>query len=598
MSGQNLSTALTAAGTAAGMLLETASTLSDSATAAFDGVEYPFYEGYGGGAINFGFSGIYLPAIGLSAFQKPGAPADPVIGDVTYISPTALAAFTVPAPIVNPIAVPSTQLPGAPGAAPALDPVAFPGGVTIDEPVLPQLANITLDDAPALTLSPYTFAFSAPVNVADYTDKFSYTEAQYTSLLKDTLVQKLLNDLNNGGYGIEVNDEAGVWARARERETRNTELAIQDASRQIAARGFMVPPGVLNNMVAAATQQAIEKNSSLSRDIMVKKADLYQEHRKFTLDESQKVEQMLETFFGYAQERAIQAAKAIVELGVRAYEAQLAKLNYKISEAREAAMQYETQLKVQLLPLQVWKDALEGKKVAAMINQQQVDIFKAEWDAQKVKVDAHRLLVETAKAQSEFNMLKLQAFKLAVDVYAEQVKAKEAEFGMYESSVRGEVAKVEAFKAQVDAYAGQASAKKLEYEGRAMELNAKVQSAQLVLDRYKGAITKYVADIQGSVAAIDAEAKVAEVAQRSAGIAAEAQGQIAQASIMANKAASDIAMQNAKISADVAIARAAQTQSVAAAIASTSNALAGIYGQAAMAVYQAAAGISADIQVV
>ena len=597
MAGENLTTALESLNNTSQGFLNSASEAMKSAVESFSSIEYPYYDGYGGGSINIPQPSFALPAISISALQKPSGPADPVIGDVSYVSPTALAAFSIPAPIVNPIAVPSTQLPGAPAAAPAIGDGAFPVGITVNEPTLPQLANLTLDDAPALTITPYAFAYSAPVTVEDYTTTFYYAEPDYTSVLKDTLVQKIINDLNNGGYGIEVNDEAAIWARARERETRSTEAAIQDMARQLAARGFMVPQGVLNNVVAAAAQSAVEKNSSLTRDIMVKKADLFQEQRKITLAAAQQAEQMLEQLFGYARERILQSAKANVELGIRVYEAKLAKLNYKIAEAREAALQYETVLRSQLVPMQVWKEALEGKKLAATINQQQVDVFKAQWDAQRARIEAHRNTIEIAKAQSEFNMLKLQAFKLTVDVYSEQVKAKEAEFHMYESSVRGEIAKVEAFRAQVDAYSGQASAKKLEYEGRAQELNAKVQAASLRLEAYKSAITKYSADIQGSIASVTAEAHVAEVTQRSVSLSIEAQGALANANIVANKAAADIAMQNAKISADISIARAAQTQSVAAAIGTANMSIAGIYSSAAAAVYQSAVGMSADIQV-
>lgn len=336
-------------------------------------------------------------------------------------------------------------------------------------PTAPTLAAVALPEVPSYTLPTFDENFEyleVDLAVADFT----FSENLYTSTLMDSLKVKLLNDLVNGGYGIETADEAGLWNRAREREQMALDANLQDIGRQAAARGFTLPPGAYFAQIEAARQTALQKMSDLSRDIALKRADMYVENRKFTIQESRELEQLLSNIYGFYMERALKAATATVELGVSLYNARIAQLNARLEVYKTKAVVYETQLKAALAPLEVYKLQLEGAKLSVDVQQAAVSVYSAQIDGARALVEIHKARVDAYIAELEGEKTKVDVFRSQVEAYAAQAQAKSVELQAYRAQIDGDIAKMQGYKTEVDAYLARVESYKALASVKQMEL--------------------------------------------------------------------------------------------------------------------------------
>jgi len=200
------------------------------------------------------------------------------------------------------------------GNLPELDSIVWAGSTygLGDRPVRPniEIANFASLLAKLEALTPP----AAP------STEFNYTDPGYASILRDPFISKLLYDMQNGGYGIETDDELNLWNRARDREALATQTNIDDARRQAAYSGFPLPQGSLNTAILRARQEGLAKMSSVNRDIALKRADMYVQNRQFILDKVLASENQSIELYNAVQNRALQVARTQVELAISLFD--------------------------------------------------------------------------------------------------------------------------------------------------------------------------------------------------------------------------------------------------------------------------------------
>lgn len=544
--------------------------------------------GYTGGFVEAP-AAIVLPSITASL------PVAPKLNTVTIPSFDNAPDFLIAEPIVNLPTAPSSTLPTAPGNQPAFNTPTLPTSPTFTLPDAPVFQNVLVPEMPLVEYP--VFDSELPVNdIVAPTDVFSYIEPIYTSAMLDALKAKLIYDLVNGGYGIDDTDEQRLWQRSRDREAINGEANIQDAARQVAARNFSLPPGVLNAIVQAAQQAAVEKNSSLSRDILSKKADLYVQNRQFTIQQVREVEQMLITQFGYMAERALKAAKEIVELSIAVFNARVAKYNLSLETHKVAAQVYADLIRAVSAKIEAYKAMVEGARLSVDVQRVHAEVYKIQIDGAQALVNLYATQVSAAKTVTEIERLKLDAFRTSVDTYTAQVGAKVAEFGMFESQIKGEMSKVSIYEAEAKAYGTKVAAYKTKVEAAEVITRSQIQVNELLLETYKANIQRYITDIQASQVALSSTVQKYDADIKAYSVKVDGAIRASQQNIEAGKANADVAVSYANVLASNVIHGA---QVLATKMGSTANTLAGVsqaYGQSAAAAMSAAVGLIAEIK--
>ena len=521
-------------------------------------------------------------------------PTDPVFSGITIPDFGTVPELMLAEPILSMPSAPDATLPGAPGNAPELNSAVMPVAPTIVLPTLPTLQALALPEAPAVNLP--VFAANAPLDdLLEPTSHFSYDEAEYSSELLDAARIKLMDDLVNGGYGIDTQDEELLWGRARERELMDAETQIQEASRQAAARGMMMPPGALNAIIQRAQAASLEKTSSLSREVALKRADMYVENRKFTLQEVRQTEAMLLQFFNFAQERILNASKYMAEFGIQLFNAKVARFNARLEAYRGAAQVFETQLRGAMAGLEVYKAKVEGARLTVEVQQMYVSLYNAQLQGLHSNVELYRTQMEAAKIFTQVEMSKLDLFRSRVEAYQAQVGAKSAEFGMYEARIRGEMAKVTLYQSSVSAYGQKVQAYHTGVSAKETIVRAQIAAAQLPLEQYKAKIGMYGADVARYQADISATLGINDSRVKKYSIQVDAVAKAVNEKVSVLRGNAEMLGHAASLNSSEAIAQAQVINARAQITASASSSGLAILSQNAAAITGAAGGLVAEI---
>lgn len=420
------------------------------------------------------------------------------------------------APAVPDLATPNTSFPVLDSAPPSLSMPSRPDATIGPAPTdAPNIQDVQPPEAPTLTLpntptfeelqipSPPSFSLpsfnmESPQNqLVAPTTVFDYVDPGYVSVLQDPLVAKLLDALTNGGYGIEPSDEQALWARARDRAEQQARMEYDEANRQSVSTSFPMPQGAYFARLDKARQKLQETMSEINREITLKRSELYVENRKFTIQEIQKYEERAIALYNAVQERALNFAKATVEMGIAIYEASIRKFNADLEAYKTEAVVFEARVRAELSKAELFKSQIEAEKLRGEFNQTKVNLYNAQLQGIQQVVNLFKSRVEAANLLAQLQQQKLDVFKSRVNIFSETVRAKQAEFDMYRAGIQGELAKVDAYKAEVEAYAKRVDAE--EAKGRLT-----LQGNEVLVQRYEAAVRQYSTQLDGFAKTVDA----------------------------------------------------------------------------------------------
>lgn len=461
-------------------------------------------------------------------------------------------AFGKSAPVLTFPVAPNSDLPSDPVPAQVSN-VDIPPSPVLDFPDSPVVTGLDFPIPPTLDLP--SFQSTLPIDdLVTPTATFEFAEQPYLSDNLEALRIKIFNDLVDGGYGIEVADEVAIWDRARDREIEGAMSELDNLYVEAASRGFPLPPGDLNVAIQIASQRYTDKLSTFSREVALKRADMFVENRKFTIQQVKEVEQILINFHNLVMERLLNASKAIVEMGIALFNASVARYNARLETYRAEAQVFEAKVRAALARVEIFKAEMEAVKIKSDVQRNQIELYRAQLAAVETIVNVFRTQMEAARVKADIERLKIETFRAQVEAFTAKVQAKVAQFNMFSAQIQGEVAKVQAFEAEAKAYDSVVQGLKVSADINIARARLSVdQSAQRV-DVFRGRIAAYEAQLQGQIAEVDALTKkyVADVQLYQATATALAEGfrlrqRFADQTIEAFRANASVSVENAKI---------------------------------------------------
>lgn len=381
-------------------------------------------------------------------------PAEPVLDTVAVADLGPAPDFSAQAPVVD-LAIPapaplSETLP----VAPTLDPVALPEAFEVTLPATPTLIGLQLPDVPTLDLPTFDVALPA-VPMAPDVGSFAFVEERYASALLDDLRARLLEWVDGAATGLDPAVERAIWTRAREREADANQRKLRELSRDFARRGFTKPQGALSVALSDALQEIQHRDADLSREIMVKQAELEQSNRHFAFEQAWQVESGLIQYANQIAQRAFEAARFALQIALEVFQAQAAQYEAQIKGVALQVDVFKARLQAELAKLDIFRAQIEAQKLVGEINTQLTEQYKAQLLGVQALADIYKARVEAANVIAEINKAAISAYAERVRAYGEAVRAKAAEYDGYATRVKAEVSKVDVFRAQADAYRSQ-----------------------------------------------------------------------------------------------------------------------------------------------
>ena len=416
-------------------------------------------------------------------FSESNYPKAPVFDADRYRVPE----LTAAAPIVNFGNAPAPLASQVP-VVPALQSISVPGAPTLSMPTLIEVGkSIYLPPVPTINMPPSmtTVDYSFVDVIPDAAFTFDFDEQAYQSAMMDTLKAKLINDMVNGGYGIEPGDEAGLWDRAREREGEAASAELQAVERDFASRGFMMPPGAMFGAMEAIRAKALGVAATLSREVALKRADLYVENRRFTIEQVRELEQLMLNQHMAAMERVLRAAQVSAQYVMEVFRARVEKSKLKLEAIQTRAQAFRDATAIEAQKVELYRAQLQAELSKLQIDQSLVELYRAQLSGVETMANIYRTQVQAAEAAINAERSKVETYKAEVDGFMATVKAKEAEFSGYEARIRGETSKVQLFSEQVRAHGAVVDAKRTEADIKSLEVKAYAENANIALRKFE-----------------------------------------------------------------------------------------------------------------
>lgn len=502
---------------------------------------------------NVGIGAITKPKIPTISLGSRNLPSSPNITPID-LSLDAEPAFNVVSPSIN--------LPNVPSP---LDIAAPVKNFTIDtSPVFPVTPNTILPDVPSLlslniptpdtiAIPIYDQTFPSSNSLLIPPVNFTFNELPYSDVLltdvKNTLITRL-----QGGTGLNPTVENAIYNRGKDREARASLLAERTLLVERASSGFSRPTGAAMAALEQVTQETQSKLIDLSREIMIKQAELEQENIKTSIQQAISLEDILIREYNNVNQRSFEVAKYVQDVSIEITKLAINKYNSEVEAYKAFAVAYTSRVQAELAKVEIFKAKIDAEKLKGDINEQNIRIYIANLEGIKSNVEIYKALISAVSEKLKAESLKIEVYKADIDAYSTLVKSKAEEYGMYSSQVKGELAKVEVYDSQVKAFATRTQAyaasseikvKKAEVDTEIQSLNLKkyesdvnafikqVQADQLIyssaVDLYKGETEMYLADASFGKAAAELSLKNSEN------------------TITQNKFAADIGIQNAQI---------------------------------------------------
>jgi hypothetical protein len=500
-----------------------------------------------------------LPALQAVTWSTPNAP-----GAFTTPPPDLLhlfpAAFNVPQPTLNFGSLPQPAFGVAP-TSPGVDLNFTYPTPSVTLPTAPTLLQL---DTIVFNPSDYTvadFTGTAPVLSLIEPNIINFVEPTvYASTLLDDVIDSLQSALTSGtDTGLDLNTQQALWDAAREREYRQQADALAALDRDHEVLGYALPSGVWVDARYKLQTEMQSTTAGLSRDIMVKQAEMHLENVMKSRDMSIQLEGKLIEYHNQISQRAFEAAKYETEAAIQIYNTQVEIYKARLEGFKTTIQVYEAQLEGIKARVAVLNAEIQFEQAKAQINTALVEQYKGQ-------VQAAELIYDIAKVQVDIIQVQAQVEKTKVDVFQAQIQAFVAQVNAYTAQVEGYKANVEAqgaiegvYKTQVEAYTAQVQAGAAQANALVEGFKAQVQSYEAQLEAFKSQLQAMVE--QARAAAEYNQAATAEYTAQVQAIGAynevlvkewqailDEQLQIAQVSLKASEATAQLAVSQRNIS--------------------------------------------------
>jgi hypothetical protein len=451
---------------------------------------------------------INLPPVrpGDLDFVSPGNVADPPPINIRDTTPSPLPPAPTDAPEINIPPTPVINFPPPP-TAPFIETITTPDVPVVVLPNDPVTQQVTIPTQQPLTLPFFDQAF--PEEELPFTPApFNWSEPEFINELLEELQTQTIDDLVNGGFGIDPRDEEQLVGRLRDREARTGRTGEAQVLRNFASRGHALPSGALDDALRTAQQQTAATISAGEREIYVTRADLFRKTREFMMSNGLGIVTMLSNVFGFRQERALKAAQFQSEIVITVFDALVRRYNTQISAFAAATQAHEILIRAELAKIDIFKAEIEAQGLILEINKQEVEIFVARINAVEATVRLFEAETRAAAIRADIERLKIQAFGEQVSAYVALVNAEKARIELYVAQIGGEETKLEVFKTEVEVYATQVDAAKVLTQIQNLNVASDIETAKLELGRYDGQIRQFQSNLQREVERIQASVKV------------------------------------------------------------------------------------------
>ena len=441
--------------------------------------------------------------------------------DTTYALPPTEPAYqnfsytpgTMPSPPLAPADVSSITLPATPEAW------TLPTAPTLISFGVRAFGGVKdySDWANALTI-PSELVLAAP------TGFIKPDLARYGSALLDTLTANIRSRLD-GGTGLDPAIEALIWDRGRDRESITAANAMAEVTRNAEARGFSLPTGAMHAQLREAQRNMYAKSSEISRDVMVKQAELAQANAKHAIEQGVSLEGQLIDYVNNVEQRTFDAAKYVAQNAVDVYNTLVNAYKANLERYSTAVATFRGLIDAERAKVEAYTAEVNAERAKVEANQAVVDQYRALIEARTAVIEQYKGELSAVQTLVEVDKLRIESYGERVKAYATEVNTETVRAEVYKAQIQGNQALADIFRTSVEAYSA--------------GLRAKGDLARATADVYDAKARGYASRVQAYTARVNAAGEQARTEIASAGLQVE----VAKAQVEQNTSQNQLAIE-------------------------------------------------------
>lgn len=311
-----------------------------------------------------------------------------------------------------------------------------------------------------------------------------------------------------GGTALDPTIENAIFERGRGKVTAEFRRAIDTAADAAAGRGMTIPDGAMNSAIRQLRQGAGDANARAAVDIAVKQAELEQQNTQFAITTSATLRQaVLSAALSYhgnlvtLNGQALTYAQALLTAVIETYNLEVRAFTARLELYRAQAQVYETRMRAVQALVDMYRARVEALRALTDVDLARVKVYEARLQSLQVLASVYRTQVETVVQRASLEKLKIDLFGAQVQQYEAESRGKSAEWQAYSAAIGGQEARIRAFEAEIRAQGERVRA-------FGITVDAKRAQIQTVTDYNRGLTDRYVAEVQGFRALVDAQGSI------------------------------------------------------------------------------------------
>lgn len=388
----------------------------------------------------------------------PDAPQLPPAFDAQTPDIEDMPTFNEPAPVYAFGPKPTKPTMARPIAPPRPNAIAIPDAPDISGmvPERVTLQSLNLPAMPDLRM-PLFSVVKPSIQPFTIDGAFDFTPEQYVSALLDKLKSKV-STLLDGQEALPAAVERALFDRGRGRIVVESRAREQEAWDDWGSRGFSKPSGILNATLEDIRQDAQDKIAEFNSDTTRKHYEEALTNFRLAITAGAQIEGITIGLFTESERIRLSAAAHARDTAIGILNARISQYNAEIAGAQLDLAMIEGQLKVELAKLELYRGMLEGEKLRGEMNQQTVDLYRAQWEAVKTIEGVYVDQLEAVKTQAEISKIPMEMFSEEMRGFTAVYDAYAKEWDGWKASVEGETAKGGLYNTLAQAFASRVQA--------------------------------------------------------------------------------------------------------------------------------------------
>ncbi len=241
-----------------------------------------------------------------------------------------------------------------------------PIDMTVPEPSRPSI--ITPDISPLPLFTPATITVPPMPNINTEIPPIK-TDFVWNETL-DPVAAQLLDILLARMNAPSDIDLGAVWDRMTERDEKRNQASVQKIADKWASFGWDLPQGGMAEEIRSVLADYDDKKFDQSRDIAYEEAKLSLEDKQFSIRMMVEAAGIIMQHADAVKNRALTAARSVVEFGIAAYNAMIARFNAQLQ-----AYRIQADIDIQNSELQ---DSIEDRRLRAFLGN--IEVIKTNYE--------------------------------------------------------------------------------------------------------------------------------------------------------------------------------------------------------------------------